>query len=93
MKESGGKMSLNFLDLKAKHQPKEYPLRIYAADFEKFSKLVEFINKDKSSEDMIAPEDIFEELMKATNQVEGFEEFMASGKPSKRGRKRTLAEQ
>lgn len=85
-------MNLNFLDLKAKHQPKEFSMRIYPTDFEKFSKLVEFINKDKSSEDMIASEDIFEELMKATNQVEGFEEFVASGK-SRRGRKRTSTDQ
>lgn len=83
-------MSLNFLDLKAKHQPKEFTFNIYQADFDNFTKFVEFINCNKSAEEMIAPEDIFKELMKATEQVEGFSEFMANGKGVRRGRKRIL---
>lgn len=86
-------MSLNFLDLKAKHQPKEFSLNIYQADFDKFTKFVEFINRDKTAEEVIAPEDIFEELMKATEQVEGFSEFIATGKGSRRGRKKISNDQ
>ena len=62
-------------------------------DFEKFSKLVEFINKDKAAHELIAEEDIFEELMKATGQVEGFDDYLASGKGARRGRKRNSTEQ
>jgi len=87
------KMNLNFLELKAKHQPKEFTFKTYPADFEKFSKFVEFINKDKATDELVAEEDIFEELMKATGQVEGFDEFLASGKGARRGRKRNSAEQ
>ncbi len=86
-------MELNFLELKAKHQPKELTFKVYLADFEKFSKLVEFINKDKAAHELIAEEDIFEELMKATGQVEGFDDYLASGKGARRGRKRNSTEQ
>ncbi len=82
-------MSLDFLSLKAKHQPKEFTLNIYPTDFEKFSKFVEFINKGKSAEEVIAAEDIFEELMKATDQVEGFSDFCTT---PRRGRKKSLIE-
>lgn len=86
-------MSLNFLELKPKHQPKEFTLNIYPNDFEKLSKFVEFINRNKTQEEVVAPEDIFEELMKATEQVVGFNEFLASNKGAKRGRKRISPEQ
>lgn len=82
-------MNLDFLSLKAKHQPKDFTLNIYPADFEKFSKFVEFINKGKSVEESISPEDIFEELMKATDQVEGFSEFCVT---PRRGRKKNPSE-
>lgn len=81
-------MNLDFLSLKAKHQPKDVTMRMYQTDFDKFSKLVEFLNRSKRQEDQIAPEDVFEELMKATDQVEGFSEFAASTKGSRRGRKK-----
>lgn len=85
-------MSLDFLGLKAKHQSKDITMRMYQTDFDKFSKLVEFINRNKDVEDQVAPEDIFEELMKATDKVEGFSEFAATTKGSRRGRKRSTEE-
>jgi len=86
-------MSLNFLDLKAKHQPKEFTLNIYQTDHDKFYRFVEFINRGKSSEDAIALEDVFEELIKATDQVEGFSDYLAMNKGTKRARKSKPAEE
>lgn len=93
MKDNGETMNLNFMELKAKHQPKEFTFKIYPADFDKFSKFVEYINRDKATDELIAEEDIFEELMKATAQVDGFDEFLASGKGGRRGKRRNSTEQ
>lgn len=86
-------MSLDFLGLKAKHQPKDMTVKMYQSDFDKFSKLVEFINRNKTPEEQIASEDIFAELMKATDQVEGFSEFSSSLKGRGRGRKKNTDDQ
>ncbi len=85
-------MSLDFLSLKPKHQPKDVSMRMYQADFEKFAKLVDFINKDKEPDEQISPEDIFEELMKATDEVDGFSDYAATAKGSRRGRKKNVEE-
>lgn len=85
-------MSLDFLSLKPKHQPKDVSMRMYQADFDKFGKLVDFINRDKEPDEQISPEDIFEELMKATDGVEGFADFAASAKGNRRGRKKNVEE-
>lgn len=85
-------MSLDFLSLKAKHQAKEFALNIYPTEFDKFSKFVEFLNRNKSQEEAISAEDVFAEIMKVTDQVEGFSEYLATRKGARRGRKSNSGE-
>ena len=80
-------MSLNFLELRPKQHAKEFTFHVYQSDFEKFTKFVEFINRKKSSEEIIAVEDVFAELMKATEEVTDFSEYLAENKVTRRGRK------
>lgn len=81
-------MSLNFLDIKAKQQAKEFTFTVYQPDFERFSKFVDFINRNKSPDETVSPEDVFEEIMKVTDELEGFSEYLSTRKGAKRGRKK-----
>lgn len=80
-------MSLNFLELRPKQHAKEFTFHVYQSDFEKFTKFVEFINQKKFSEEIIAVEDVFAELMKATEEVADFSEYLVANKTTRRGRK------